>query len=132
MDPNEPELPGEKLYSPDGSEAVKTTPKPSISIKKNLVYVGIVLVLVIMGFIYIMAQLINVNSQCTNNPFVYGASVIESSRGDADPICSCTTQEEIMCACALSNSGKFWFDDEQIYPENPYLERLGFNSPLAP
>jgi len=117
------------LYAPEGSEDVKTPPKHPIIIKRNLVYAGVFVILVIFGFTYMMAQLINVNSQCTANPFVYGASIIQTSRGDANALCACDIKDDILCTCQMTNQGQFWFDDKQIYEENPLYDRLGISPP---
>ncbi len=88
--------------------------KPTINIKRNIVYAGIFTTLMIMAFIYTMAGLINENAQCVDNPFVYGASRIESSQGDP----------KVMCSCEMINNGAFWFDDEEVYMENPHSQTL--------
>ena len=109
----------------DEFEPPTSQKKPSggtLTIKKSLVFIGIFLIVVIMGFTVIMAKLINENSQCTSNPFVYGASHIESTRGDPSPQCVCQIEDETLCACVLLNNGAFWFDDEEIYIENPLFK----------
>jgi len=105
----------------DDPEPPERPKKAPISIKRSLVYTGIIVVIIIMGFTVIMAKLINENSQCTSNPFVYGAAKIESSRGNPDPICQCNVDDKIFCVCAMTNNGAFWFDDEKIYAKNPLL-----------
>ncbi len=112
----------------DDSRPLKTPEKPPITIKKRLVYAGIFSMLVIMGFIVVMAGLINENSQCTSNPFVYGASKIETIRGGpALPLCGCTINDDILCECSLINNGGFWFDDKQIYTEDPFSNLQSLN-----
>lgn len=120
--PEEQPHPSEMPISPvEPLQAFKVEDKPPLTIKRKLVYISIILVLVIMGFIIVMANLINVNSQCTSNPFVYGASKIETARGDANVFCSCTTDDGTFCTCSMINDGKFWFDDEKVYAKNPFL-----------
>ncbi len=90
-----------------------------------LVYVGVIVVIIIMAFTLMMTKLINENSQCISNPLVYGASIIKSSGGEIYPSCQCHVEDSVFCACSLGQGGKFWFDENKIYSENPYF----FNSP---
>ena len=107
------------LDDSEAPESILKPPKPIITIRKRLVYMGIILVIIIMGFTVIMTKLINENSQCISNPFVYGAERIESSRGEANPLCSCTIDDGTFCACTMINNGAFWFDDKKVYLKNP-------------
>ena len=115
-------MPQEDIFNE--SEPPKTPPGPPLTIKRKLVYISIFVIILIMGFTVIMAKLINENSQCTSNPFTYGASQIESSRGDPNPQCMCNLENEILCMCLLHNNGVFYFDDKEIYLENPLLNPL--------
>ena len=116
------EIPTKPILSDsEGSQAPKKPPERVITVSKKLVYTGIILVIIIMGFTVIMAKLINENSQCIINPFVYGAEKIESSRGEPDPFCSCTINDGTFCACTMINGGAFWFDDKEVYLENPFF-----------
>ena len=90
-------------------QPIKQPSKRDIYIKKNLVYAIIIVVVIIMGFTVIMAKLINENSQCTTNPFIYGASKIKSTGGEIAPFCTCQLGEGVA----------IWFDDEQVYTKNP-------------
>ena len=114
------ESPTEPSFNdPRVSEGLKKSP---MSIKRSLVYTMIFLILVIIGFIVALSGLVKENSQCVANPFVYGAERVQSSRGEANPICSCDVEEfGTFCACAMANNGQFWFDDKKVYTQNPYF-----------
>ena len=112
--PEEEIKPREDFFQ-DKDTASKKPSREPFTISKKLVYLGIIMILIIAGFTIVMAKLINQNSQCTSNPFVYGASRIESSQGPANAFCS----------CQLNNGGAFWFDEEKVYTENPLFS--GFN-----
>ncbi len=112
----------DNLGNYNASESSLEPKKSVLTIKKTLVYTGIVLILIIIGFVVIMAKLINENSQCTSNPFVYGAARIESSQGEAHPLCACKIDDGTFCACAMSNGGAFWFDEDKMYSKNPLFD----------
>jgi len=80
-------------------------------IPKKVVYLGVIVILMIAAFTVVIAKLINENSQCTSNPFVYGAGRIENAGKQAYTSCSCT----------IEGGGEFWFDDEEVYAKNPFL-----------
>ena len=97
-------------------------PRKPFTIPKNIVYVGIFVILIIMGLTIVIAKLINENSQCTSNPFVYGASRIEKV---GDPVST-------FCSCVIEGGGTFWFDEEKTYTENPLFSgvtKLELNAP---
>ncbi len=97
----------------DGTPMSPKVIKSTISIKRSLVYVGVITVLIIMGFTYVMAQLISENSQCVTNPFIYAAKTIETSEG---------SNIAPMCACEVGRAS-FWFDEEGLYDKLP-LKRI--------
>ncbi len=106
------------LDNPPSRASLEPRREP-ITIKRSLVYAGIFSVVILVAFTLIMVGLIKENSQCVSNAFVYGANQIETARGDPQTLCSCETVETTFCACSLINNGKFWFDDEEVYLENP-------------
>ena len=105
MSEDEESYPEPTYSSPRVSDS---PPKPPLTIKRKLVYLSLVLIVIIAGFTVVMAKLINENSQCVSNPFVYGANTIESSRGDPNALCVCVVEEGPTCMCALANNGVFW------------------------
>lgn len=112
----EPEPFNRKELDYDGTVRPPRVIKPTISIKRSLVYAGIVTVLIIMGFTYVMAQLISENSQCVTNPFIYAAKSVETSEGkDIAPMCNCQVGRT-----------EFWFDEEGLYDKLP-LQKI-FNN----
>lgn len=102
----------------DGTPMHQKVERQPITIKKKLVYAGLFSVIVIMGFVYIMAQLIVENSQCTSNPFSYAANTIQTSEG---------SNIEPLCACQVGQAG-FWFDKEGTYDKSP-LTRIDTGTP---
>jgi len=84
-------------------------------IPKKVVFIGCFVIIIIMLLVVVIALLINENSQCTANPFVYGASKIEVNGETAKTDCSCT----------IFGGGEFWFDEEEVYTKDPLLSNLG-------
>jgi hypothetical protein len=85
--------------------------------KKFRIFLIIFVVAAVFLFIFLLAKLIALNSQCIQNPFVYAADsiVVTTEKLDLqgrvpDPFCSCSVGESI-----------FYFDHEGIYKENPLL-----------
>ena len=66
--------------------------------------------------ITLVNNLIKEGNECTSNPFIYGANNLRDIKGnDIIPMCSCS-----------SSGGGFYFNNEEIYMDNPYM---GYNIP---
>lgn len=86
--------------------------------KKNykiyLILIGSLILITGLIFVYVMINLIEVNSLCVKNPFVYAAETIID--GNGEPI------ENALCSCSVEDKN-FYFDKEGMYKENPLLEK---------
>lgn len=70
-----------------------------------------IIVAICILIISISYYLFSKGNNCVGDPFVYGAKELKEKSGD-DFICSCTPPIN-------SRYGKFYFDAEGIYEENP-------------
>lgn len=72
-------------------------------------------VICIFLFIFVLAKLVAVNSQCVNDPFVYAAKTIVTTTEDLG------LENEVpkpLCSCSLGES-EFYFNHEGTYRSNP-------------
>lgn len=83
--------------------------------KKFRIWLIIFMIVSIFLFVFFLAKLIALNSQCVQNPFTYAANQIILTSESLDlqtkvpaPLCSCSVGQSI-----------FYFDHEGIYRENP-------------
>lgn len=81
---------------------------------KKLLIIAAVTFIIILAFGVVMAFLIKQNSECTQNPFVYGAKNVKTQDGQP---------AFMVCSCQLE-MGTFYFDKDGMYEENPLLANL--------
>ena len=81
-----------------------------MKIKKLYLLVFVVIVLIIF-FLYVMMRLIDANKECNENPFVYGAKLMNER------------ETPILCSCnSFDGEVKFWYDEEGMYADNPLIQ----------
>lgn len=80
-----------------------------LTFKQKLVLIAVLEIVLMLCFAFAMFKLIRQNSECVNNPLIYGASKIIGKDGQVLPA---------LCNCE-GNTFKFYFDSKGIYAENP-------------
>ena len=83
--------------------------------KKFLIILSVVVIIIIFSFIFVLAKVVALNSQCIQNPFIYAADRIVIS---TDQLGLTGAVPAPLCSCSVGQS-EFWFDHEGIYRENP-------------
>ncbi len=78
---------------------------------RKLTLIIMFVIICVIAFILVMLQLVNVNSECVKNPFVYAANEIVDKKGEIIySVCSCDVGEN-----------RFYFDRNGMYKNNPLL-----------
>lgn len=84
--------------------------------KIKLKYIMYFTVILLFLFTGVMIKIIQDNSKCNNNPFQYGARIMQD-KNNLTLLCSCDVLEG-------SNVQRFYFDSQGTYKKNP-LEHQG-------
>lgn len=79
--------------------------------QKKLYLILAFVIICLFAFIFVLIKIVKVNSECMQNPFMYGASKIIDEKGEGIySVCSCDV-----------GANKFYFDKFGIYKEHPML-----------
>ncbi len=81
-----------------------------MKIKKIYLLTFVVIILGIF-FVYTMMRLINSNKECNENPFIYGAKLMNEK--EIPILCSCNSFQEGIA---------FWYDEKGMYASNPLIK----------
>jgi len=84
--------------------------KINLKDKTQVILLGVIIITVLFSFT--MIKIIKDNSQCTANPFTYGAEQLVKE--EMPSFCSCTPDD-------TSKFIPFYFDEEDIYLDHPLL-----------
>lgn len=89
---------------------------------KRRVIIGMIIAVIIVGlFAFVMAKLIQVNSSCVNDPFVYAAgTIVDKNRDLIYSLCSCQINDQY-----------FYFDHKGKYREDPRFSEINNFSSLS-
>lgn len=83
---------------------------------KNKFYLMVIIIgICILAFIFVLAQLVKINSECVGNPFIYAANSIIDQKGEII---------NSVCFCDINGLEGFYFDRNGIYKDNPILSPL--------
>ncbi len=81
-----------------------------MKVKKIYLLIFVIIVLMIF-FGYTMMRLINANKECNENPFTYGARLMNQK------------ETPILCACnSFDGEISFWYDEKGMYADNPLIK----------
>lgn len=81
---------------------------------KTLLIVIIITFIIAILFTAVLISLIDKNSECYRNPFVYAANTIIDQEGN---------NIYALCSCSV-NENNFYFDNKGIYKDNPLLKTV--------
>ncbi len=84
-----------------------------MKIKKLYLLIFVVIILMLF-FAYTMMRLIKSNKECNENPFIYGAKLMNEK------------ETPILCSCnSFDGEINFWYDEKGMYANNPLIQIEG-------